>query len=106
SALGGEFDIGAALSARVRAKPARFNRYFFECAKPDRHGHVEYRASALEPVGCVVDPVDGNVDGSAWQIVIFSACTRGGWRLGARHKPGEHWNIAAAVRQRQLASFL
>ena len=78
-----EFDVGAALRARISAQPTSLHRLLVQRAQTHRHGHEEDRATALEAIRSVVDSVDRDVNRTARQVVVSRVATnRGRCSLG------------------------
>src|SRR5262249_17419138 len=103
AAPGREFNVRAALRARVRAESASFHRYFLDRAQTHRNGHEEDGAAALETVRGVIDPIDSNVDGAAGQVVVSRAASGG--RRGSGSESGQS-ERAAAVPDWELGNCL
>ena len=83
AATSGEFDVSAALRARIGAEPAGFDRLLFERTQAHRNRHEKNRAAALESIRSIIDSIDRNVDRTAWQVVVSrGAASRRGCSLG------------------------
>ena len=93
-----ELEIDGAFRARVGTQTGRFNRHLLHRAEPRRDRGEETGAPALEAIRCVVDAVDGAVDGAAGHPVVMriAAVRR---RLRSRHQAREGERAAPVQRQ-------
>ena len=96
--FGDELEIDRAFRSGIGAESGGLDGHFLHRAKPRRDGGEEARATAFEAIRCVVDTVDGAVDGAAGHPVVMriAAVRR---RLRSRHQAREGERAAPVQRQ-------